>query len=51
MHHSYVMTTRSLRRDAPPWCRGVKLLNQDESRHIAYGVYLILRCLAAHPDL
>jgi ribonucleoside-diphosphate reductase beta chain len=30
--------------------RGVGLLKQDESRHIAYGIYLLSRLIAAHPD-
>lgn len=30
---------------------GVKKLKQDESRHIAYGVFLISRLLAEHPEL
>lgn len=35
----------------PGTCRGVRLLKQDESRHIAYGIYLISRLLAADPRL
>lgn len=31
--------------------KGISLLKQDESRHIAYGVYLLSRLVAAHPDL
>jgi len=31
--------------------RGISLLKQDESRHIAYGVYLLSRLLAEHPNL
>ncbi len=30
----------------PGQCRGIRLLKQDESRHIAYGVYLISRLIA-----
>jgi ribonucleoside-diphosphate reductase beta chain len=30
--------------------RGISLLKQDESRHIAYGVYLLSRLMAEHPD-
>lgn len=30
--------------------RGISLLKQDESRHIAYGVYLLSRLIAEHPD-
>lgn len=35
----------------PGQCKGIRLLKQDESRHIAYGVYFISRHLAADPDL
>ncbi len=35
----------------PGTCRGVRLLKQDESRHIAYGVYLISRLIAADDRL
>ena len=35
----------------PGQCRGIRLLKQDESRHIAYGIFLISRLLAADPDL
>jgi ribonucleoside-diphosphate reductase beta chain len=31
--------------------KGISLLKQDESRHIAYGVYLLSRLIAEHPDL
>ncbi len=31
--------------------QGVGLLKRDESRHIAYGVFLISRLVAAHPEL
>jgi ribonucleoside-diphosphate reductase beta chain len=30
---------------------GIRLLKQDESRHIAYGIFLISRLLAAQPEL
>jgi len=30
---------------------GISLLKQDESRHIAYGVYLLSRLVAEHTDL
>jgi ribonucleoside-diphosphate reductase beta chain len=30
----------------PGQCRGIRLLKQDESRHIAYGVFLISRLIA-----
>lgn len=30
---------------------GIHLLKQDESRHIAYGIYLISRILIEHPEL
>lgn len=35
----------------PGQCRGIRLLKQDESRHIAYGVYLISRLVAADDSL
>lgn len=35
----------------PGQCRGVRLLKQDESRHIAYGIYLISRLIAADDAL
>ncbi|MEP0804108.1 MAG: R2-like ligand-binding oxidase [Chloroflexota bacterium] len=30
--------------------KGISLLKQDESRHIAYGVYLLSRLVARHPE-
>ena len=39
------------RNDLMPGLRkGIALLKQDESRHIAYGVYLLSRLVAEHPD-
>ncbi len=35
----------------PGQCRGIRLLKQDESRHIAYGIYLISRLVAADDHL
>ncbi|MDZ4771000.1 MAG: R2-like ligand-binding oxidase [Chloroflexota bacterium] len=35
----------------PGTLRGITLLKQDESRHIAYGIYLISRLVSAHPHL
>lgn len=35
----------------PGQCRGVRLVKQDEARHIAYGIFLISRLLAANPEL
>jgi ribonucleoside-diphosphate reductase beta chain len=35
----------------PGQVRGIQLLKQDESRHIAYGVYLISRLIAVDPGL
>ena len=35
----------------PGQCRGIGLLKQDESRHIAYGVFLISRLIAADDAL
>ncbi len=31
--------------------KGIGLLKQDESRHIAYGIYLLSRLVSAHPGL
>jgi ribonucleoside-diphosphate reductase beta chain len=40
------------RNDLMPGLRkGISLLKQDESRHIAYGIYLLSRLVAEHPDL
>ena len=39
------------RNDLMPGLRkGISLLKQDESRHIAYGVYLLSRLVAEHPQ-
>lgn len=39
------------RNDLMPGLRkGIALLKQDESRHIAYGIYLLSRLVAAHPE-
>jgi len=39
------------RNDLMPGLRkGISLLKQDESRHIAYGVYLLSRLVAEHPN-
>jgi ribonucleoside-diphosphate reductase beta chain len=39
------------RNDLLPGLRkGIALLKQDESRHIAYGVYLLSRLMAEHPN-
>jgi ribonucleoside-diphosphate reductase beta chain len=39
------------RNDLLPGLRkGIFLLKQDESRHIAYGIYLLSRLVAEHPD-
>ena len=35
----------------PGQCRGIRLLKQDESRHIAYGVFLISRLIASDASL
>ncbi|MFZ2357806.1 MAG: R2-like ligand-binding oxidase [Anaerolineae bacterium] len=35
----------------PGQVRGIQLLKQDESRHIAYGIYLISRLIAVDPTL
>jgi ribonucleoside-diphosphate reductase beta chain len=35
----------------PGQVRGIQLLKQDESRHIAYGIYLLSRLIAVDPHL
>jgi ribonucleoside-diphosphate reductase beta chain len=35
----------------PGQVRGIQLLKQDESRHIAYGIYLLSRLIAVDPSL
>lgn len=35
----------------PGTTRGIDHLKQDESRHLAYGIFLISRLVAEHPDL
>lgn len=35
----------------PGLCEGISLLKQDESRHIAYGIYLLSRLVAENADL
>lgn len=35
----------------PGACRAIKLLKQDEARHIAYGIYLLARLIAADGKL
>jgi ribonucleoside-diphosphate reductase beta chain len=49
-YHGYftVLDQRSI---LPGVRRGITLLKQDESRHIAYGIFLISRLLAANPGL
>lgn len=34
----------------PATVEGIQKLKQDESRHISYGIYLISRLVAEHPD-
>jgi ribonucleoside-diphosphate reductase beta chain len=49
-YHAYLQALE--RNDLMPGLRrGVRLLQQDESRHIAYGVFFISRHLAGTPDL
>jgi ribonucleoside-diphosphate reductase beta chain len=49
-YHSYYNMLE--RNNVMPGLRqGVGLLKRDESRHIAYGVFLISRLVAEHPDL
>ena len=44
-YHAY-LTALELNGLMPGQCRGIRLLKQDESRHIAYGIYLISRLVA-----
>ena len=49
-YHAYFTVLE--RRDLMPGTRrGIALLKQDESRHIAYGIYLLSRLVAADGDL
>jgi ribonucleoside-diphosphate reductase beta chain len=49
-YHGYfqVLQRNSL---MPGQVRGIQLLKQDESRHIAYGIYLLSRLIAVDPSL
>jgi ribonucleoside-diphosphate reductase beta chain len=49
-YHAY-LTALQRNNLMPGQCRAITLLKQDESRHIAYGVYLISRLLAADAGL
>ena len=49
-YHSYFEALEA--RDLVPGLRdGLRLIKQDESRHIAYGVHLLTRLVAADPSL
>ncbi len=47
-HAFYTMLERN--NLMPGLRKGIALLKQDESRHIAYGVYLLSRLVAEHPE-
>lgn len=49
-YHAYYTTLRE-NNLMPGTTRGIDLLKQDESRHIAYGIFLISRLVAENPDL
>jgi ribonucleoside-diphosphate reductase beta chain len=49
-YHSYYTILRK-NNLMPNVTRGIDLLKQDESRHIAYGIFLISRLVAEHPHL
>lgn len=49
-YHSYYNMLES-RNVMPGLRQGIGLLKRDESRHIAYGVFLISRLVAQQPDL
>jgi len=49
-YHTYYTTLRN--NDLmPATCEGIDKLKQDESRHIAYGIYLISRLISENPEL
>jgi ribonucleoside-diphosphate reductase beta chain len=49
-YHAYFTVLE--RRNLMPGVRqGIYLLKQDEARHIAYGIYLLSRLVAAQPEL
>ncbi|MDX1994912.1 MAG: R2-like ligand-binding oxidase [bacterium] len=49
-YHSFYSMLRE-NKLMPGMTRGIDLLKQDESRHIAYGIFLISRLVAEHPHL
>jgi ribonucleoside-diphosphate reductase beta chain len=49
-YHAY-LTALERNNLMPGQCQGIRLLKQDESRHIAYGVFLLSRLLAADDGL
>jgi len=49
-YHAY-LTALERNNLMPGQCQGIRLLKQDESRHIAYGVFLLSRLLAADDSL
>jgi ribonucleoside-diphosphate reductase beta chain len=49
-YHAY-FTVLERNKWLPGVRKGIALLKLDESRHIAYGVYLLSRLVAEHPDL
>ena len=49
-YHAYYTTLRN-NNLMPGVTTGIDKLKQDESRHIAYGIYLISRLVTEHPDL
>lgn len=49
-YHSYYTALRN-NQLMPATMRGIDALKQDESRHIAYGIYLISRLVSATPSL
>jgi ribonucleoside-diphosphate reductase beta chain len=49
-YHAY-LTALERNNLMPGQCAGIRLLKQDESRHIAYGVFLLSRLLAADDSL
>lgn len=49
-YHAY-FTILEAQNLMPGTRQGIRLLKQDESRHIAYGIYLLSRLVAEHPGV
>jgi ribonucleoside-diphosphate reductase beta chain len=49
-YHAYLSALKA-NQLMPGQCQGIRALKQDESRHIAYGIFLISRLIAVEPAL